>query len=354
MVKFIIPCLIILLGVSLRNIVHAQDQTCTKNNEACVKLNEILLPCGGAFGPPPIDAIKSQTPFEYNVADKSLALCMCNEDAYNTLSTCLLCFGNNYIKATKFTHYQKTCQDFGISFGPPISKSSDSATTAKYIIIGIFVSITLILLAGLLLWYWYTKRSKRSRNRENTSSPNESTNENNNPSTSQIMIHHPSPGSETVVSETYDDDYPQMSNGGLQPKYEPSAYYTPSSPPPVPPHRTGLFPPPGTIQQQPYYPSNVPSNVPTRTQYPPAPDRPYHNNVTPPPLASSQQNYFPPQQPFLSPQQIYQPSLPVPTRPHPRPPHFDYNHDRATSPNYHQRVPTPPRNFYNGENYYSR
>ncbi|CAI2167940.1 10278_t:CDS:2 [Funneliformis geosporum] len=342
MVKFIIPCLIILLVGSLRNVVHAQDQTCSiNNNEACVKLNEILLPCGGTFGPPPTDNIQSQAPFEYNVAEERLAICMCNEDAYNTLSTCLLCFGNKNIKATKFTHYQKTCRDFGISFGPPIDKSS--ASTAKHIIIGVLVSISLILLGGLLFWYWYTKRSKRSRRKKKNSSENENTIENNS-STQQIMIHHPSPGSETIISATsYDDDNQQMPNGGLQPKYEPGAYYTSSSPLP----HTGLFPPPGTIQQQQYYPSNVPP----RPQYLPA--RPYYNNTTPPPPASSQQNYLPPQQPFLPPQQIYRPT-PPPTRPHPRPPHFDYNHDRATSPNYHQRVPTPPRNYYNNDNYYGR
>src|SRR4051812_22516017 len=94
---------------------------------------------------------------------------MCNQNAYDTLSSCVSCVsnGNNSsVKVAKFTDYQKSCKGFGYAFGKPLKEEkSNSVNKIKIVLIVAF--IFLFIIGGLSIWFWYRRRSKRiSREKE--------------------------------------------------------------------------------------------------------------------------------------------------------------------------------------------
>ncbi|CAB4401964.1 unnamed protein product [Rhizophagus irregularis] len=357
--------LILLLVVNSKNFVQAQDpEICsTQDGSPCVKLNDLLAPCDTKFGPPPSNV----SSLEYSVDNSATASCMCNQDAYDTLSSCIsTCFSNENpnIKTANFEDYQRSCRNFGFIFGPPIkdqslSDKNDTAGTAKKVLIGIFTSISFLIVLGLLIWYWNSKRSRAPKqNAKPQSFDDVSIHE-------QMTVHHPAPGSGTPVSSL------------------PNADYNPTS-------HTGLFPPPGTVQnphqqqhqQQHHHPQqHHPQHHHQQQQHqyqqqqqqynrpPPPPQQyspssqpysggaPYHNgprynNSSPPP--ASQQGYFPPQPQQTPYQQPFQPPYPRP--PPNRVPYQQPHHSRTNSPgidpSYPRNSPPPPQNYYNPNNFY--
>ncbi|GBC06200.1 hypothetical protein RclHR1_06690005 [Rhizophagus clarus] len=154
--------LILLLNTSSKIIVHAQtsdNSTCSSGIDSpCTKLNNLLAPCGSKFGPPPSNI----QAYEYTVDSESLAICMCDQNAYNTLSSCVFCYsnGNTNIRAADFTDYQKTCKSYGISFGPPIEEPNSSNLSNTAVKVSIGIAVFIFILGCILIWIWYKKKSK--------------------------------------------------------------------------------------------------------------------------------------------------------------------------------------------------
>ncbi|RIA88838.1 hypothetical protein C1645_773846, partial [Glomus cerebriforme] len=151
--------LLLLSIINSKNVVYAQNSNCSSQNDSpCVILNNLLNPCGGAFSPPP-DNVQT---FEYSVDNGNLAKCMCSQNVYDTLSSCISCYsnGNSNIKAADFTDYQKSCQNFGYTFGPPINDVPQKPHNVV-MIVSIGVAILIFIFGCLLIWYWYRVRSKK-------------------------------------------------------------------------------------------------------------------------------------------------------------------------------------------------
>ncbi|RIA79927.1 hypothetical protein C1645_810645 [Glomus cerebriforme] len=361
---------------------NPQSQNCsTQDNSPCVKLNNILAPCNGAFGPPPNDV----NSLEYSVDNGNLASCMCNQDAYDTLSSCVsTCFsnGNVNIKAADFPNYQRSCKDFGFPFGPPIpdqpSDTNNSASTAKRVLVGIFTSITLFIILGLLFWYW---NSKKAKSLKKISKPPSVDDDDSAPD--QMTVHHPTPGSGVSVSSLQNNSdpgsyYPQGRSGLFPPpgtiKHpRPPQQYSPSPPrlppqqyspaPPPPQQFSPAPPPPQQYAPAPPPPQQYAPAPPPPQQYSPVPppqQQPYYNapqfNNPRPPPPPAQQGYLPPQpqQPPYPPyQQPY--SRPPPNRsPYQQQPRQPRTNSPGMDPAYPRNTSPPPNNYYNNNpnNYY--
>ncbi|CAG8676815.1 4634_t:CDS:2 [Rhizophagus irregularis] len=271
--------LILLLVVNSKNFVQAQDpETCsTQDGSPCVKLNDLLAPCDTKFGPPPSNV----SSLEYSVDNSATASCMCNQEAYDTLSSCIsTCFSNENpnIKTANFEDYQRSCRNFGFIFGPPIkdqslSDKNDTAGTAKKVLIGIFTSISFLIVLGLLIWYWNSKRSRAPKQKAKPQSFDDvSIHE-------QMTVHHPAPGSGTPVSSLPNADYNPTSHTGLFPPpgyFPPQPQQTPYQQPFQPPYPR---PPPNRVPyQQPHHSrTNSPGIDPSYPRNSPSPPQNYYN-----------------------------------------------------------------------------
>ncbi|EXX57338.1 uncharacterized protein OCT59_009395 [Rhizophagus irregularis] len=153
--------LLSLILVKINSVVHAQldskNSNCTSNIDSpCAKLDKLLAPCGSKIAPPPANI----QAYEYTVDNKNLASCMCDQNTYDTLSSCVSCYsnGNSNIKAADFKDYQKSCKTYGFTFGPPI-KDDSSPTSSIAVKVSIAIAGFVFILGCVLIWFWYKKKS---------------------------------------------------------------------------------------------------------------------------------------------------------------------------------------------------
>ncbi|CAG8449081.1 16670_t:CDS:2 [Cetraspora pellucida] len=162
----ILPILLlslILNSIYFREIVVFAADNCNSNtqNDPCVQTNALLKPCNATISKPPptSSSIELQT---------SVASCACNQQFYNTLSSCAQCMSTNTldVHVRDLSQYKDDCSSFGQQFLQNAPEPTPTGSGQNIVLIIVFVTIAVIavgIVASLVICQLCRRRKRKNQ-----------------------------------------------------------------------------------------------------------------------------------------------------------------------------------------------
>ncbi|CAG8477239.1 14380_t:CDS:2 [Cetraspora pellucida] len=148
-------------------VVFAADNCNTNTqNDPCVQTNALLKPCNATISKPP----PTSSSIELRINKTSVASCACNQQFYNTLSSCAQCMSTTTldVHVRDLSQYKDDCSSFGTTFlqNAPEPTPANSGSGQNIVLIVVFVTIAVIavgIVASLVICQLCRRRKRKNQ-----------------------------------------------------------------------------------------------------------------------------------------------------------------------------------------------